>query len=89
MIQISQRRCVQPIMKTGHTLHTLRQPRKWHAGVIVMGTHGRRGFQRLVLGSIAERVLRGAICPALMIPARANETPADPASTASAEKELT
>jgi nucleotide-binding universal stress UspA family protein len=60
----------------------------WHADVIVMGTHGRRGFRRLMLGSVAERVLRSAACPVLMIPARANVASADPAVTASAEKEL-
>ncbi|MEM5383955.1 universal stress protein [Paraburkholderia phymatum] len=66
----------------------------WHADVIVMGTHGRRGFRRLMLGSVAERVLRSAACPVLMIPARVNDakgakgTSADPAVTASAEKEL-
>jgi universal stress protein A len=35
--------------------------------LIVMGTHGRRGFQRLLLGSIAERVVRTAPCPVLTV----------------------
>ncbi|KVH40444.1 universal stress protein UspA [Burkholderia cepacia] len=57
------------------------------ADLIVMGTHGRRGFQRLFLGSVAERVLRLATCPVLMIPAScAPEKPAGIA-TASTEKE--
>jgi nucleotide-binding universal stress UspA family protein len=43
----------------------------WHADLIVMGTHGRRGVRRLVLGSVAERVLRYARCPVLLVPARA------------------
>jgi nucleotide-binding universal stress UspA family protein len=43
----------------------------WHADLIVMGTHGRRGVQRLVLGSVAERVLRNAHRPVLLVPARA------------------
>ncbi len=38
-----------------------------HADVIVMGTHGRRGFQHLLLGSVAERTLRLAPCPVLTI----------------------
>jgi nucleotide-binding universal stress UspA family protein len=42
-----------------------------HADLIVMGTHGRRGIQRLALGSVAERVLRNACRPVLLIPARA------------------
>jgi len=40
------------------------------ADLIVMGTHGRGGFDRLVLGSVAERVLVKATCPVLTIPRR-------------------
>src|SRR5260370_24738725 len=32
-----------------------------------MGTHGRRGFDRLVLGSVTDRVMRTAPCPVLAI----------------------
>ncbi len=39
--------------------------------LIVMATHGRSGIGRWVFGSVAERVLRGAQCPILMV--RANE----------------
>jgi nucleotide-binding universal stress UspA family protein len=38
------------------------------ADLIVMGTHGRSGFERLVLGSVAEKVLRKAACPVLSVP---------------------
>jgi nucleotide-binding universal stress UspA family protein len=38
------------------------------ADLIVMGTHGRGGFDRLVLGSVAERVLVKATCPVLTVP---------------------
>jgi len=34
----------------------------WPADLIVMGSHGRRGFDRLLLGSVAESVLRHAQC---------------------------
>ncbi|MFX1674918.1 universal stress protein [Paraburkholderia sp. A2WS-5] len=44
---------------------------EWGADLIVMGTHGRRGVRRLVLGSVAERVLRSACRPVLLVPARA------------------
>jgi universal stress protein A len=37
------------------------------ADVIVMGTHGRSGFAHLMLGSVAERVVRIAQCPVLAI----------------------
>src|SRR4051794_16783690 len=35
--------------------------------LIVMGTHGRRGLTRLVLGSVAEEVLRKAPCPVVTV----------------------
>lgn len=35
--------------------------------LIVLGTHGRTGLDRLLLGSVAERVLRGAKCPVLTV----------------------
>ncbi|MFC5431899.1 universal stress protein [Paraburkholderia denitrificans] len=46
------------------------------AGVdlIVMGTHGRRGFQRLILGSVAERCVRQSTLPVLLIPTAAGAT---------------
>jgi nucleotide-binding universal stress UspA family protein len=37
--------------------------------LIVMGTHGRSGLSRLILGSVAELVLRKAPCPVLMVKA--------------------
>ncbi|WP_263357685.1 universal stress protein [Acidicapsa ligni] len=36
--------------------------------IIVMGTHGHRGFDRLVLGSTTDRVMRTAPCPVLAVP---------------------
>jgi len=38
-----------------------------HADLIVLGTHGRGGVKRLVLGSVAEEVLRHAGCPVLVM----------------------
>jgi universal stress protein A len=46
----------------------------WEAGVIVIGTHGRRGFSRLLLGSVAERVVRNAHCPVLVVPLRVEDS---------------
>jgi nucleotide-binding universal stress UspA family protein len=44
------------------------------ADVIVMGTHGTSGFERLLLGSVTEKVLRKATCPVLTVPPRAHAT---------------
>ena len=41
------------------------------ADLIVMGTHGRSGFERLMIGSVTEKVLRKASCPVLSVPPRA------------------
>ena len=41
------------------------------ADLIVMGTHGRRGMSHLMLGSVAERVVRTSLVPVLTVPADA------------------
>ena len=38
-----------------------------HADLVVMGTHGRTGVKRLVLGSVAEHVTRHAPCPVVTV----------------------
>jgi nucleotide-binding universal stress UspA family protein len=45
----------------------LRAAQDWFADLIVMGTHGRGGMKRLLLGSVADGVVRGAICPVLTV----------------------
>jgi nucleotide-binding universal stress UspA family protein len=47
---------------------------EFRADLIVMGTHGRTGFRRLVLGSVTEEVLRKAPCPVMTVRAPAPET---------------
>lgn len=39
----------------------------FHADLVVVGTHGRTGLKRLVLGSVAEKVLRTAPCQVLVV----------------------
>jgi nucleotide-binding universal stress UspA family protein len=46
------------------------------ADLLVIGTHGRSGFQRLFLGSVTEKVIRKATCPTLVVPPRAPDVPA-------------
>ena len=45
----------------------VREARKARAGLIVLGTHGRRGVRRLVLGSDAEQVVRNSPVPVLLV----------------------
>ncbi|HLG56484.1 MAG TPA: universal stress protein [Vicinamibacterales bacterium] len=47
-----------------------------HADLLVLGTHGRSGFQRLFLGSVTEKVIRRATCPTMVVPPRAPDVPA-------------
>lgn len=63
----------------------LRVAEEARADLIVMGTHGRTGLGRLVMGSVAEQVLRRAPCPVLTLkapiavsPSRAGEPAAEP-----------
>jgi nucleotide-binding universal stress UspA family protein len=48
----------------------IRTATEWPADVIVLGSHGRHGIQRALLGSVAEAVMRHAPCPVLVIRAR-------------------
>ena len=43
------------------------EARNWRADLIVIGTHGRSGLSRLLLGSVAEDVVRGASVPVLLV----------------------
>lgn len=52
--------------------------REWDADLIVVGTHGRRGIGRVLLGSGAEQIIRLAPTPVLVIRSQPELTPADP-----------
>jgi nucleotide-binding universal stress UspA family protein len=45
----------------------VKQAKEWLADLIVMGTHGRRGLERLAMGSDAELVLRLSPVPVLLV----------------------
>jgi nucleotide-binding universal stress UspA family protein len=54
---------------TEHVAETIaKEAERWAADVVVLGTHGRRGVQRLLLGSVAEQVARRSSTPVLLIP---------------------
>ena len=48
------------------------------ADLLVIGTHGRSGFEHLLLGSVTEKVLRRAPCPVLTVSHEAASTPTGP-----------
>jgi nucleotide-binding universal stress UspA family protein len=45
----------------------LKEAEAWAADVVVLGTHGRRGFRRLMLGSDAEQLVRASSVPVLLV----------------------
>ena len=49
------------------------QAKKWRADLIVIGTHGRRGVSRLVMGSDAEGVVRTTPVPVLLVRSKAGK----------------
>ena len=66
------------VLKTDNSFddvpHTLdREARRWNAQLLVLGTHGRRGLTRWLLGSVAERATRLTSVPLLLIPPAAVE----------------
>ena len=57
----------------------LDQAASMKADLLVIGSHGRSGFERLLLGSVTEKVLRKASCPVLTVPRRLSDAvPAGP-----------
>ncbi len=56
------------MLKQGPTWRTIIETSdEANAGMIVMGTHGRHGLPRALLGSVAEKVVRTAHCPVLTV----------------------
>jgi nucleotide-binding universal stress UspA family protein len=72
--QLEQIRPTNPDIAVRHVLlqgdpaeEIVRYGRDTGMDLIVMGTHGRTGVERLVLGSVAEKVLRDASCSVLVV----------------------
>ncbi|WP_306427259.1 universal stress protein [Caballeronia sordidicola] len=62
------RRWPTPITPTTTSpIRSKREAQSWHADLLVMGTHGRRGVVRCVLGSVANRVAGIARTPLLLV----------------------
>jgi nucleotide-binding universal stress UspA family protein len=55
----------------------LAEAEEWHADLLVMGTYGRSGASRFLIGSVAESVLRRVQCSVLVVPNAAVESPTE------------
>jgi nucleotide-binding universal stress UspA family protein len=55
----------------------LEQAKQLPADLLVIGSHGRSGFERLLLGSVTEKVIRKAPCPVMVVPPQAGEVSPD------------
>jgi universal stress protein A len=65
----------EPVVEIGDPRDTIIDAAKEvSADLIVMGTHGRRGLSRVMMGSVAEDVIRHAPCPVLVVRARPAES---------------
>ena len=60
---------VETTMKGGHPAREiLALADRAQADMLVIGTHGRGGVEHLLLGSVAEKIMRKAACPVLVVP---------------------
>lgn len=72
---------VESVIAEGNTVRRiLEQTDAGTADLVVMGTHGTSGFERLVMGSVAERIVRKAACPVFTVSPEVLDTPPPPAS---------
>jgi nucleotide-binding universal stress UspA family protein len=68
------------LVRTGSPAATIAQTAAEEgADLVMVGTHGRSGIDRLLVGSVAERVVRGAPCPVLVVKTREADARADAA----------
>jgi len=51
----------------------LQQAADWDVNLLIMGSHGKTGLSRLLMGSVAEAVVRKAACPVLIVKAKEKE----------------
>jgi nucleotide-binding universal stress UspA family protein len=55
------------LVQGGVTTEILRHAKERQCDLIVMGTHGRTGMKHLLMGSVAEQIVRVATCPVLTL----------------------
>jgi len=54
----------------GSSKEIIKAAKAWGSDLIVIGSHGRSGVQRVVFGSVAEAVMRNAPCPVVVVRAK-------------------
>jgi nucleotide-binding universal stress UspA family protein len=65
---------IQTVVKDGDFGEVILETAKdMNVDVIVMGTHSRRGLDKILMGSVAEKVLRHSTIPLFIIPTKKNE----------------
>jgi nucleotide-binding universal stress UspA family protein len=68
---------IEVVIREGHpAAEIVSEASSMDADLLVIGTHGRSGWERLLLGGVAERVLRKATCPVLTVPTQCLNGPA-------------
>lgn len=61
------RKCTSEVVIGDIVDEILAYTKREDGNMIIIGTHGKRGFERILLGSVAERVLKNAHCPVLVM----------------------
>jgi nucleotide-binding universal stress UspA family protein len=70
---------VRTVLREGAVVpEILKEATELPADLIVISTHGRGGFDRVILGSVTEKIIRKAACPVFTVPARAVAPAAPP-----------
>jgi len=79
---------VKAVTREGTAAHQeiVEAARESNSDLIIIGNHGRTGWSRILVGGTAERVVRHAPCPVLVIREREHDFVADDKSRASASK---
>ena len=65
---------IETVVSNGDFAETiLKTATKLNVDIIVMGTHSRRGLEKILMGSVAEKVLRYSLIPMFIIPTKVIE----------------
>lgn len=66
---------VETMVDEGHLAEgILKAAERWQSDMIVVGTHGRTGISHMLMGSVAEKVVRHSVKPVFVVPSKSNPT---------------